>query len=73
MKRLRIFKFRDTLEFDTAYVIASNDYHANRIMKNHTDLKVEIIDCRSLEDFPKAMIHFEHHGESVWINDIKPF
>lgn len=70
---MRVFKFRDKIEFDVAYVIAPNQQRAIKIMETHTDLPVELVDCRSLDELPKANEHYQFHGAGIWISNINPF
>lgn len=70
---LRIFKFQDHTDFNAAYVIAINENRAGRLIRRETHLSITVVDSRPLDDFPKAMEHYDFHGESVWINMINPF
>lgn len=73
----KVFRFQDTRDFDYAYVIANSRSEAAGLLKEHTELEIifgEEKDCvRPLDDFPKAVKHFEKYKNSVWICDIKPF
>lgn len=73
MKKLRVFKYRDLIEGNEGFIIASDDRKASRILESHTQLKCKMVDCRPLEDFPQIMKHYEFHGECVYMSEIKPF
>lgn len=75
MEKIFIYKFRDEIDFNTAYVIApfGQPGKANRMIREVTSLKVHIVDTRPVEDFPLAKEHYDNNGEGIWKNSIEPF
>lgn len=71
---LKIFKFTDVLDFESAYVIAKTEKTARQILKKHTSLEVVLSeDVRDIDDFPDAVEFHSENGCGVWRSRLMPF
>lgn len=75
MTQMFIYKYQDLTDFESAYIIApfNQEWKARRYISQETALEVKLIDSRPLEDFPKALEHYNEKGMGIWINRINPF
>lgn len=71
MAKRKIYKFRDDVEFDSAYVVANSKDQAEMFLMGETELNLVYIECRSLDDFPRADLN--RIEPYIWKSDIKPF
>ena len=71
MDKRRIYKFQDDKDFDSAYVVATSRDQAESHLMGETELNLIFIECRDIENFPKADLN--RISPYIWKSDIKPF
>lgn len=67
----KIFKFRDHIDFDAAYIVAHTEEQATKLMKEETELEVTMCDVRNIDDFPRANLN--RPVPYIYKNSISPF
>lgn len=71
--KLSVFKFRSLKDSNTAFVIAYNERDATQLLRERSQLPVDIVGRRDIGEIPAAQEHYDHKGPSVWINNLDPF
>lgn len=68
-----LFKYRDTVDGNFAFIISDDEETARKALENETTLPVLMVGSRSLEDFPHASEHWYSCYDPIYINNIIPF
>lgn len=71
MSERKIYKFRDTVDFESAFIVSDTFLDAENKMKELTSLEFVHCDTRDADDFPDA--NKRSTGTYVWVNRILPF
>lgn len=71
--KLSVFKFRSLKDSNTAFVIAYDEKYATQLLRERSQLPVDIIGRRDIGEIPAAQEHYDHKGPSVWISNLDPF
>lgn len=73
MEELRIFKYKDGVDFNSAFVIAETEEKARAVLEEDTSLDFQLYGSRFLKDVPKAQEHWNETKNPIYLNRIYPF
>lgn len=70
---MNIYRFQDSVDFESAFIISESEESAAEILMKETSLPFHFIRHKGLEEVPKALEFYNETGKKIYINNILPF
>ena len=73
MPQIYIFKYRDTVDGNYAFIIHTSEEKARKRLEEETVIEFTLVGSKKLEDVPAAHEFWFNYYNNFYINQILPF
>lgn len=73
MPQIHIFKYKDTIDGNYAFIIHTSEEGARKLLEKETVLEFMLVGSKKLEDVPAAHEFWFNSYNNFYINEILPF